>query len=218
MVDPRARILIVDDHLMFGESLARLLGLEPAFEVVGVAVSAADATRMTDARHPEVVIVDYQLPDMDGVSLIRALKEASPDLHAIMLTGLDDDDVLRGAIEAGAAGFLTKDRAADEVVDAVRTVLAGEALISPQMLARLLSHLSGRSSHRDDEQLTAREREILVFMAKGLSNKMIAAELFLSVNTVRNHAQSILTKLGAHSKLEAIAEAVRLGIIEYPSR
>jgi DNA-binding NarL/FixJ family response regulator len=218
MVDDRAKILIVDDHLMFGESLARLLGLESDFDVVGVAVTADDARRLVESNRPAVVVIDYQLPDMDGVALTRVLKDAHPDLHVIMLTGLDDDEVLRGAIDAGAAGFLTKDRAADEVVDAVRTVLGGEALISPQMLARLLSQLSGRSAQRQDDPLTAREHEILVLMARGLSNKAIATELFLSVNTVRNHTQSILTKLGAHSKLEAISTAVRLEIIEYPGR
>ncbi|MGC8480283.1 MAG: response regulator [Acidimicrobiales bacterium] len=218
MGDARARILIVDDHLMFGESLARLLGLESDFEVVGVAVTANDARQLVESSRPAVVVIDYQLPDMDGVALTRILKDAHPDLHVIILTGLDDDAVLRGAIEAGAAGFLTKDRAADEVVEAVRTVLGGEALISPQMLARLLSQLSGRSTQRQDDQLTAREHEILVLMAKGLSNKAIATEIFLSVNTVRNHVQSILSKLGAHSKLEAISTAVRRDIIEYPGQ
>jgi DNA-binding NarL/FixJ family response regulator len=125
--------------------------------------------------------------------------------------------VLLAAIEAGCSGFLTKDRASNEVTDAVRSAAAGEALISPAMLARLLPRLS--PTHRSTAiELTAREREVLEHMAKGLSNKAIADTLFHSVNTVRNYVQSTLMKLDAHSKLEAVATAVREGLVSYPPR
>lgn len=156
------------------------------------------------------------MPDQDGVELARQIKGRFPAIMVVMLTGSADDRVLLAAIEAGCSGFLTKDRAAAEVADAVRAAAQGEALISPAMLARLLPKLS--RSHRSlGTDLTERERGILTLLALGRTNRVIADELRLSVNTIRNYVQSILAKLGAHSKLEAVSTAVREGIIDYPS-
>ncbi|HZJ04925.1 MAG TPA: response regulator transcription factor, partial [Nocardioidaceae bacterium] len=135
----------------------------------------------------------------------------------VMLTGDADDQVLLSAIEAGCSGFFTKDRASNEVADAVRGAAAGEALISSEQLIRLLPRLN-RSYQPPGADLTERELEVLNLLANGTTNKVIAAELFLSVNTIRNHVQSILTKLDAHSKLEAVATAVRQGVIVYPTK
>jgi DNA-binding NarL/FixJ family response regulator len=217
MVDPRRiGVLIVDDHRMFAESLARLLADEPDLDVVGLATDAAQAVAQAAALLPQVVLVDYQMPDRDGVSLAADLKRAHPDMMVVMLTGSTDDRVLLAAIEAGCSGFLTKDRAADEVASAVRAAAAGEALISPAMLARLLPKLS-RNYRPIGADLTGREREILALLADGWTNPNIAQHFHLSVNTVRNYVQAILTKLGAHSKLEAVATGVKEGIISYPS-
>jgi DNA-binding NarL/FixJ family response regulator len=139
-----------------------------------------------------------------------------PSSMVVMLTGAEDDRVLLGAIDAGCSGFLTKDRAASEVARAVRAAASGEALISPAQLARLLPRLSSKRTEVGTD-LTRRELELLIHLARGSSNKTIAAELHLSLNTVRNYVQSVLTKLGAHSKLEAVSTAVREGIIDYPS-
>jgi len=209
-------VLIVDDHRMFGESLARLLSDEEGINVLGVATSGSEATEAATRLHPAVVLMDYQLPDQDGVTVAAGIKEHDPGVMVVMLTGLSDDRVLLAAIEAGCSGFLTKDRAAAEVAEAVRAAAAGEALISPALLARLLPKLN--RTHREvGADLTDREREILALLAKGWSNRIIASELFLSLNTIRNHIQSILRKLGAHSKLEAVATAVREGVIDYPT-
>jgi len=209
-------VLIVDDHRMFGESLARLLSDEDRITVLGVATTGAEAVEAVDRLHPNVVLMDYQLPDQDGVTAASEIKRRDPDVMVVILTGLGDDRVLLAAIEAGCSGFLTKDRAAAEVADAVRAAAAGEALISPALLARLLPKLN--RTHREvGADLTEREREILALLAKGWSNRIIASELFLSLNTIRNHIQSILRKLGSHSKLEAVATAVREGVIDYPS-
>lgn len=214
--DTTVGVLIVDDHRMFSESLARLLADEDGIEVLGVAATGADAIDMVNRLHPKVVLMDYQLPDQDGVAVTVQVKRQNPSVMVVMLTGSAEDRVLLAAIDAGCSGFLTKDRAAAEVVHAVRAAAVGEALISPALLARLLPKLN-RTQRSLGEDLSDREREILGLLARGMTNKVIAAELFLSVNTIRNHVQSVLAKLGAHSKLEAVSTAVREGIIDYPT-
>ena len=216
MAESAIAVMIVDDHRMFAESLARLLEDEEDITVVGVGTNQSDALNLARRMRPAVALVDYQMPDVDGVTLARRLKEIDDAILLVMLTGLDDDILLREAIDAGCSVFITKDRAAAEVADAVRAAAGGEAVISAPMLARLLPQLY-RGERPARHGLTEREFELLTCMARGLSNQAIAEELYLSVNTVRNHVQSILGKLGAHSKLEAVSIAVRSGIIEMPS-
>jgi DNA-binding NarL/FixJ family response regulator len=208
-------VLIVDDHRMFGESLARLLSDEPGIAVVGLATSGAEAIELSARLQPRVVLMDYELPDKDGVAIAFELRQRDPETMVVMLTGSCDDRVLVAAINAGCSGFLTKDRAAAEVADAVRAAADGEALISPAQLARLLPKLN-RTRHSIGADLTDREREVLGLLARGQTNKAIASDLYLSLNTVRNYIQSLLTKLSAHSKLEAVSTAVHEGIIDYP--
>jgi DNA-binding NarL/FixJ family response regulator len=208
------RVLLIDDHQMFVESLARVLADDDRIEVVGVASTAAEGLELAGAHRPRVAIVDYVLPDQDGVELTAALKERHPELMAVMLTASTEDRVLLGAIDAGCSGFLTKDRAVAEVVEAVLAAADGEALISPAQLARLLPRLS-RNTRSVGADLTRRELQLLNHLARGQSNKAIAEELHLSVNTIRNYMQSVLAKLGAHSKLEAVSTAVREGLIDY---
>jgi two-component system response regulator DevR len=210
-------VVIVDDHKMFAESLARLLADEAGISVDGIGGDCADALRLVEGSRPRVLLIDYHMPDRDGVSVAVEVKERWPETMVVMLTGDADDQLLLSAIEAGCSGFLTKDRAFAEVADAVRVAAAGEALISPAQLARLLPKLS-RSYRPAGADLTERELEVLNLLVRGSTNKVIAAELYLSVNTVRNYVQSILMKLGTHSKLEAVSTAVRQGIISYPAR
>jgi DNA-binding NarL/FixJ family response regulator len=209
-------VLIVDDHRMFAESLSRLLSDEDRISVLGVATTGEEALEITQREQPDVVLMDYQLPDRDGVAVTEEIKRRHPGVMVVMLTGLGDDRLLLAAIEAGCSGFLTKDRAAAEVAEAVRSAAAGEALISPTLLARLLPKLN-RTHRSIGADLTEREREILALLARGWSNKQIAADLYLSLNTIRNHIQSVLKKLDSHSKLEAVSTAVREGIIDYPT-
>lgn len=210
------RVVIVDDHRLFAESLARVLADEADIEVVGL-VATPDAALPTVARvRPHVVLLDHRLPGRDGVEVAAELKAARPDVMVVMVTGNADDRVLLGAIEAGCSGFLTKDRGPAEVVEAIRSAAAGEVVIPPNLLARLLPQLQ-QSRRGIGSDLSPRELEVLNLLATGATNRSIADELFVSVNTVRNHVQQVLTKLGAHSKLEAVATAVREGIISYPS-
>lgn len=208
-------VLIVDDHRMFAQSLARLLADEDDLQVLATATTAAEAYAAATGARPAVALVDYQMPDSDGVEITRRLKAIDPALSVIMLTGVNDDRLLLAAIEVGCSGFLTKERAASEVAAAIRAVADGEALISPAMLARLLPQLT-HGTAPPGTGLTERERQLLVHVAEGLTNRAIGETLHLSVNTVRNYMQSILSKLGAHSKLEAVSLAVKAGIIDYP--
>jgi len=210
-------VLLVDDHRMFAESMARLLSDDADITVQGIALTGSQAIEMIAQVRPQVVLVDYLVPDIDGVEITQQIKRADPTIMVVMLTGSADDRVLLAAIEAGCSGFLTKDRAAAEVADAVRAAAAGEALISPALLARLLPKLN--PTHRAiGSDLTEREHEILVLLAKGWTNRVIADDRHLSINTIRNYVQSVLIKLGAHSKLEAVATAVREGLIDPAGR
>jgi DNA-binding NarL/FixJ family response regulator len=174
---------------------------------VSAGVRAAEQTR------PDIAIVDYLLPDGDGVGAATEILTVSPTTRILMLTGVHDEGLLRLAINAGCAGFLTKDAASAELVAAVRQVAAGEAYVPSHLLGTLLVRLS-RTDQTLGHDLTKREREVLVLVASGTPTSDIAAQLFVSVNTVRNHVQRTLLKLSAHSKLEAVAIAVREGVIE----
>ncbi len=210
------RVVIIDDHRMFAESLGRLLSDQSDIEVVAT-VGDGDAGLEAVRRHqPRVVLLDNVLPGRTGVEVAADIREALPDTMVVMLTGAVDDRVLLGAIDVGCSGFLTKDHAAAAVVDAVRSAAQGDVLIPPVLLARLLPQLN--RAHRGlGSDLSNRELEVLDLLATGAANKEIATSLSLSVNTVRNHVQQVLVKLGAHSKLEAVATAVREGIIRYPT-
>ena len=210
------RVALVDDHQMFVESLGHVLALDPDLEVVGVAPDGASGIDLVGRTQPDVALVDYRLPDQDGVAVTAAIKAANPDVQVVMLTALRQEAVLIAAIDAGVSGFLTKDLAVGDVVGAVRAAATGEVLLAPDVLARLLAKMQGAPSPVGAD-LTARERDLLQRVALGGTNKAIAHEMHLSVNTVRNYVQAVLTKLDAHSKLEAVAIATRAGLIEHPS-
>jgi DNA-binding NarL/FixJ family response regulator len=205
-------VLLVDDHRMFTELLVQVLGGHRDIVVSGVAHTAAEALASVRADPPDVVVIDYRLPDSDGATLAAQLHREHPVAHLVMLTGLQDEATIRKAVAAGCSGFVTKDRALDELVESVRTVHAGGASISPALLTRLLPSLRADSRH-GTTSLTSRELEVLQLLVEGLSNQTIAERLFISHHTVRNHVQRILTKLGAHSKLEAVAVATRIGLV-----
>jgi DNA-binding NarL/FixJ family response regulator len=214
MTEVAIDVLIVDDHRMFGETLAKMLSIE-GMNVVGVATSGAEALEMLHSSAPRVVLVDHDLPDMDGATITREIKRRAPDVHVVMVTGSTDDRVMLAAVYAGCSGFITKDRAVLEVVSAVRSTAKGENIMSSGILAKLLPEL-GHARAAVGANLTVRELAILKLLAKGSTNRAIAVDLHLSVNTVRNYVQSILRKLGTHSKLEAVSTAVREGVIAYP--
>jgi DNA-binding NarL/FixJ family response regulator len=211
----RIRVVVVDDHQMFAQGLEVILGADPTIDVVATAGTVEAGTTAVRMHSPDVVLMDYELPDGDGAEATRRIKEERPETQVVMVTSFDDEGVLVRAIEAGCSGFITKHKAIQEVASAVRAAKAGEALISPSMLARLLPRL--RHNPRGiGADLTPREMETLQLLAQGMSNQQMAEKLVLSLHTIRNHVQNVISKLGAHSKLEAVATAVREGIIRHP--
>jgi DNA-binding NarL/FixJ family response regulator len=209
------RVLLVDDHQMFVEGLARLLRDEPDIDVVGTANCCAVALKLAEALQPSVAILDYLLPDGDGVTTAGTVRTVSPGTAVLLLTALNDSRLVISAIDAGCSGFLTKDKAFGELVAAVRLAHAGEAYLAPDVLATVLRGLD--RSHRGlGSDLTVREHEVLQLLASGIGNKDIADQLDLSFHTVRNHVQNLIVKLGAHSKLQAVAIAAREGLVDRP--
>jgi DNA-binding NarL/FixJ family response regulator len=211
----KIRVLVTDDHAMFAQGVVRSLQEHDDIVVVGTAGSVEESVAAARMHKPDVVLMDYELPDGTGVDAAERIKTELPETKVVMVTSYTDETVLVRAIEAGCSGYVTKHKVIEEVVSAVRAAAAGEALISPAMLARLLPKL--RPTKRGvGADLTSREIEVLTLLAEGLANQSIADKLVISVHTVRHHVQNIITKLQAHSKLEAVATAAREGIIRYP--
>jgi two-component system, NarL family, response regulator DevR len=209
---PPIRVLVVDDHEILAASVAQVLGQEDDLLPVGTATSLAEARTLITQALPDVVLLDHRLPDGDGIAAIPELKALHPRAAYVVLTASTADHVLVAAIEAGATGFLSKTRSLDEVRSAVRAAHSGEAVISPELLARLLPRLNRRRDPTRAE-LTERELEVLALLAEGLTNSEIASRLVVSVHTVRNHVANLSAKLGAHSKLEALSIAIRQGLL-----
>lgn len=217
----KIRILIVDDHMVFAQALQAILGLQPDLEVVGVVTDGLKAVEDTERTAPHVVIMDYRLPGQSGAEATRAIKARMPQVHVVMLTSFSEEEVLLDSVQAGISGFVSKEKAVDDVVGAVRLAHAGEMRIPAATFHRLLARLEqGRAKDEERlywvERLTARELEVLRLLAAGADNEAIAERLVISANTVRTHLQNIMQKLQVHSKLQAVTTAVRLGIVPPP--
>ena len=200
------RVLIADDHAVVRQGLRTFLDLQEDIEVVGEAADGAEALDVAERLAPDVVLVDLVMPGIDGIEAIRRLRERAPDARAIVLSSFVDDDKLFPAVRAGAAGYLLKDVQPQELVEAIRTVHGGGALLHPQVAARLLEELT-------EDPLTPREREVLALIGRGMPNKLIARELSLSEKTVKAHVSSILGKLGVTDRTQAALYAVREGLV-----
>jgi len=210
---PRVRVLVVDDQPMFAELVAQVLAAESDFEVVGTA-GGGDAARAQASLHrPDVVVMDYRMPGADGIAVSQALRNDDPRIQVIILTGHDDQGVMRSALSAGCAGFVTKDRTTSDLVDAVRSVNGGQVAITAANAVSLASAPASSGTNLS-HGLTERELEVLRGLADGASSRQLAEHLFISLNTARNHVQRVIAKLGAHSRLEAVAIAYRTGILE----
>jgi DNA-binding NarL/FixJ family response regulator len=213
------RILLVEDHASFRQTLALVFDQQPEFEVVAQAGTLAEARLAMDGSEVDLGIIDLTLPDGEGTELIGELREANPLFAALVLTASLDRTEHARAVEAGAAGVLHKSADVDAILDATRRLGEGEALLSEEELLALL-RLAGQNREEEVEarasieQITPREKEVLQKLAKGLSNKEIAAKLHMSVDTERTHMMNILNKLGVHSRLQALVFAARHGLVE----
>ncbi|MDQ2966346.1 MAG: response regulator transcription factor, partial [Chloroflexota bacterium] len=206
-------------HQLLTGSLSQLLAQEPDMEVVGVAATVADAKAMAHERL-DVVLMDYRLPDGTGAEATRAIKARWPNARVVMLTALNDDETVLESIQAGADGYLTKDRAVEDVVGAVRSAQAGETLLPRSVIMGIAQRVAAAQDRgvdrRQAEPLTPRELEVLRALTEGLSTPEICDRLFIAPNTLRTHVQNIMGKLRVHSKLEAVAFALRHGLVEPP--
>ena len=214
------RLLICDDHRLLTETLTDVVGHDPSFALLPPVHTSEEAVALAVEHRPDVVLMDIEFRGtMSGIEATRRIKEFSPATKVVVMTALEDERLLVEAVEAGASGFLRKTEGVDEFLGALKAAAAGEILIDRAALARLLPRVAReREARRDAQllmnQLTDREREILGLLAKGLRNEDIAAQLFISPQTVQTHVRNLLGKLGVHSKLEAVAFAVRHGAVQ----
>jgi DNA-binding NarL/FixJ family response regulator len=207
------RVLIVDDHAVVREGLRTYLELEDRLQIVGEAANGREASDKVRALQPDVVLMDLLMPEMDGISATKAIKEHSPDVKVIVLTSFQDDEHIMPAIEAGATGYLLKDVSAPELVKAIEGAYEGQAQLHPEVARKLMEQVRQPRRRQDPaEELTPRERDVLRLIASGMSNKEIARELVMTERTVKGHVSNILGKLNLQDRTQAALYAVRHGL------
>ncbi|HEX5950627.1 MAG TPA: response regulator transcription factor [Actinomycetota bacterium] len=218
---PITRVLIVDDHRAFSDALGIAIDLQPDLRQVGPATSVEEALGAVEEARPDVVLMDVRLPGVDGIEGVRRIKELRPEVRVLVLTGFADADAMARAALAGASGFFPKERPVGEILDAIRTAGRGGMVVDTTLLAAVLARVSEperTSGGTPPLDLTERQREVLALMAEGLDPRAIARTLGISVNTSRGHIKSLMAKLGAHSQLEAVVQAMHLGVLDAPGR
>ena len=208
------RILVADDHPILRDGLVAVLSTQPDFEVVGEAGSGAEALRKLTELRPDVILLDLQMPEMDGVETLKRMKERNINVRVIVFTAFDSDEQILAAVKAGAQGYLLKGAPRDQVFDAVRVVHTGGSLLQPIVASKLLGHMSrGAGSPDVSESVTPRELEVLGLLAQGLQNKEIAERLGITEQTAKFHVGSIMSKLNAGNRTEAVTTAVLRGLV-----
>jgi len=217
------RIVVVDDQAMVRAGFSALLTAEPDLEVVGEAANGADGVEMVRRLRPDVVLMDVRMPVMNGIDatreLVRGGDPTRPDTRILMLTTFDIDDYVYEAVRAGASGFLLKDAPPADLVAAVHIVARGDALLAPQVTRRMIAHFAKTAGPARDvdprlNDLTDREREVLVLVARGMSNSEIAGALFIAEQTVKSHVSRVLNKLGARDRAQAVVAAYESGLVK----
>jgi DNA-binding NarL/FixJ family response regulator len=206
------RLLLVDDHPIVREGLAAVLETQPDFAVVGQAGEGTEAVALGCSLRPDVVLLDLEMPGMDGVQVLQAMRAACPGVKALVFTAFDTDERIIAAVQAGAQGYLLKGAPRDELFRAIRVVAGGGSLLQPAVAAKLIRHIAAPAA-APAEPLTEREQEVLALLAQGLQNKEIAGRLQISERTVKFHVSAVLTKLGAGNRTEAVHLARQHGLI-----
>jgi len=210
------RVLIVEDHHLVAEAVAAILRAEDDIEVVAVVHTIADAREQLGTLEVDVILLDQRLPDGQGTRSAPGFLAQRPGVHIVILTAASDDSVLAEALRVGCSGYVNKTESLAQLTASVRAAHAGATSVSPQMLQRALTARGGQNLR--GEALTRRETEVLALLAQGTTNPRMCQVLGISPNTLRNHIQNILGKLGAHSKLEAVTIALREGLISAPQQ
>jgi DNA-binding NarL/FixJ family response regulator len=207
------QILVADDHPIVRDGLVAILSTQADFEVVGEASTGSEAAQLYDRLRPDVVLMDLEMPEMDGLAALAKVREVDQEARVIIFTAFDTDERILDAVRAGAAGYLLKGAPREEVFKAVRIVHAGGSLLEPVVASKLMQQIS-REQEVGSETLTPREQEVVQMLARGLQNKEIALELSISERTVKFHVSSILAKLGAGNRTEAVALAAQKGLVD----
>ncbi|GAA2138288.1 response regulator transcription factor [Kitasatospora kazusensis] len=218
------RVLLVDDQPLVRASLQMVITDAPDLEVVGEAGGGAEAVRLTAELAPDVVVMDIRMPGMDGIEATRLITAEHRTARVVVLTTFDDDDYVYAALRAGASGFLVKDMALDDILAAIRIVAAGDSLIAPSVTRRLIAEFANRpdpaaappTGRPSLEGITDREHEVLVLVGRGLSNSEIAAEMFISMATVKTYVTRLLAKLDARDRVQLVILAYEKGLVTPP--
>ncbi len=218
---PKIRVLVVDDETMLRHAMVSLLNLEEDIDAVGDAANGEAAIVAAEARKPDVILMDINMPKMDGIDATRRIAEEMPECAVVMLTVLDDDKSVFEAVKAGARGYVIKSAPPAEVVEAIRVVARGGGYLSPSravVVMQEFARVNRLRAHGKEvfAELSKREMEILALLGKGMRNREVAEELFISEKTVKNHVSSILAKLNVTDRIEAALLAVRYGLTETP--
>ena len=209
-------VVIVDDQTLLRAGFRRLLDTEPGIEVVGEAGDGAEAVALVERLRPDVVLMDIRMPVMDGIEATRRINQRTPSTAVLVLTTYDLDEYVFTALQAGASGFLLKDSPPEDLTAAIGVVARGDALIAPSITRRLVAEFAARSARAGRRSLppvSEREREVLVGVARGLSNSELAAELFIGEATVKTHVSSLLTKLGCRDRVQLVVAAYEAGVV-----
>ena len=207
----KIRVLIADDHLVVREGLEAMLHSNDEFEIVGQAVDGLETVRLVEELHPDVVLIDVQMPNMDGIEATRRIVQQSPTTRVVILSSFDQDEYIYKAIQAGARGYVLKDTELHALLDIIRAAAQGESVLPPNIATKLVEHISAQ---RTQVHLTKREQEVLCLLAKGLRNKEIASQLNIAERTVKSHVANIIAKLGVSSRTEAVSQALKEGRIK----
>jgi DNA-binding NarL/FixJ family response regulator len=211
------RVVLADDHALVRGALQMVITDTIDVEIVGEAGTGAEAVRLTEDLHPDVVVMDIRMPDMDGIEATRLITTGPGSTRVLVLTTFDDDDYIYGALRAGASGFLVKDMALDDILGAIRVVAAGDSLIAPSVTRRLIEELVRRPepapAPRRLDTITARERDVLTLVGRGMSNTEIAGRLCITMTTVKTYVGRLLTKLSARDRVHLVIIAYETGLV-----
>ncbi len=211
----KIKLMLVDDHAVVRSGIRMLLQAQSDMEIVGELESGGEAVKQTETLKPDVVLMDVEMPDMNGIEATRLIKEKMPQTAVLALTMYEDDQYFFEMLKAGASGYVPKRAAPDDLVNAIRTVSRGEVFLYPSLAAKLVQDFLYRDENEDEgDNLTPREQEVLVLIAEGLTNPEIAEKLIISVKTVDRHRENIMRKLNMHNRIELVKYAIKKGYID----